>query len=926
MKKNYNPQEIEQPLYARWEANRCFLPSGKGQPYCIMIPPPNITGNLHMGHAFQHTIMDCLIRYYRMQGRDVLWQIGTDHAGIATQMLVERRLRAQGLERTEMGREAFTDEVWKWRVQSGSEILEQLRRIGASVDWSKERFTMDAGYSRAVREAFVRLYRDGLIYRGLRLVNWDPELQTAISDLEVVNEECEGQLWYIRYPLAGTAATMTGERFVTVATTRPETMLGDVAVAVHPNDARYRSLHGARVLLPLTAREIPVICDEYVDPEFGSGCVKITPAHDVNDYEMALRHDLPLINIFHVDASINDSAPPAYRGLDRFRARARIGADLQELQLVARIEKHRLVIPRGDRSGAVIEPRMTRQWFVAIKALTGPAVEAVRSGRVRFVPKAYENTFFSWMREIRDWCISRQQWWGHRIPAWYDDGGGIHVGLDERDARQCADLPPDARLHQEEDVLETWFSSSLWSLATLGWPEKTPELARYHPTSVLVTGHDIIFFWVARMIMMSLRLQDQIPFHEVYVHGLVRDAAGQKMSKTKGNGLDPLDLMDGIGPEDLVAKRVANLLQPQMAAKIAQTTKREYPQGIPSHGADALRFTFCALASMGPAIRFDLQRIAGYRNFCNKLWNAAGFVFEHTRDRVFDSGAECELDVADRWIRSRLNEILVTAAQALESYRFDIMASSLYEFVWHDYCDWYLELVKPVLWAADTAAARRYGVCHTLLVVLERALRALHPIIPFITETLWLQCAPLLGLQGDSIMHRPYPKRIPAEHAPQAVAVISWLRQVAVGIRSIRAEMAISPNRKVDLLFQGGAELDRELVTAMEAQLRWLTKADSISWLAPDETPPPAAICLVGNLRIWVPLGGLIDKDVETRRLARAIEKGRADLVRVRGKLARQSFLSKAPAVVVEKERTREAELAAAVAGLEEQHARLLAI
>src|SRR5262245_39504239 len=787
MENSFDPHAIERSLYQEWEQSGVFEPRGNGKPYCIMIPPPNVTGSLHIGHAFDQTIMDTLIRYRRMKGDRTLWQMGTDHAGIATQMLVERQLQAQGIDKATLGREAFLEKVWEWQRTSGGAISQQLRRMGSSLAWSRDRFTMDEGFSRAVIEAFVRLYDEGLIYRGKRLVNWDPELQTAISDLEVENTEEQGSLWHFRYPLCDGARTAAGHDYLVVATTRPETMLGDTAVAVHPDAPRYQSLVGGRVRLPLAEREIPIIADTHVDPEFGSGCVKITPAHDFNDYDVGTRHSLPLVNIFTADAHLNDAAPAAYRGLDRFVARSRIVADLTAAGLVEKIEPHKLMVPRGDRSDAIIEPLLTNQWFVLIKPLAEPAIAAVERGDIEFVPKQYENVYFAWMRDIRDWCISRQQWWGHRIPAWYDTSGNIYVAHNEAQARSKYGLPAETKLTPANYVLETWFSSALWTFGTLGWPDKTPELEQYHPTDVLVTGHDIIFFWVARMIMMTLHFMREVPFRKVYIHGLVRDAEGHKMSKSRGNGIDPLDIVDGISLADLIAKRTDKLMQPQMAKVIEQATRREFPDGIPSYGTDALRFTCCALASTGRDVRFDLKRVEGYRNFCNKLFNATKFVLMNTDAAKLLGPAEETL--ADRWIASRLKRMLVDAERAIATYRFDILANVIYDFAWHEYCDWYLELTKPLLWDEGADPKLQRGTRRSLLKVLEILLRAAHPIIPFITEELWRRGAPLTGVAGETLMMAPYPESDELVNDPDAEAAVEWLKGVVVGIRNIRGEM-----------------------------------------------------------------------------------------------------------------------------------------
>ncbi len=916
----FDPHGLEQDMYARWEQAGYFAPRGNGMPYCIAIPPPNVTGSLHMGHAFQHTIMDTLIRYRRMRGDRTLWQVGTDHAGISTQMLVERQLLAEGTNRTELGREAFIERVWQWREKSGSRITEQLRRMGSSCDWSRERFTMDEGFSRAVREVFVRLHEDGLIYRGERLVNWDPQLQTAISDLEVESEEEAGHLWHFRYPLADGARTADGRDYLVVATTRPETMLGDTAVAVHPDDARYAGLVGQSVVLPLVGRRLPVIADEYVDPEFGSGCVKITPAHDFNDYEIGKRHDLPMISVLSGDATINDAAPEKYRGMDRYDARKAVVEDLDALGLLERIEDHRLQVPRGDRSGAVIEPLLTTQWFVDIKPLAEPAIAAVKDGSIEFVPKQYENMYFAWMRDIRDWCISRQQWWGHSIPAWYDAEGNVYVGRNEQEVRAKHGLG-DQPLTPDPDVLETWFSSALWTFGTLGWPDDTEELRLYHPTNVLVTGFDIIFFWVARMIMMTLKFVGEVPFHKVFVTGLVCDAEGRKMSKSKGNGLDPLDLIDGISLDDLVSKRTADLMQPQLAKRIEKATRKDYPEGIPAYGTDALRFTFCALASNSRVLSFDLARVAGYRNFCNKLWNASRFVLDNCREADLDG--ELAPTLAERWIRSRFESMLADVETAIETYRFDLLARHIYEFVWNEYCDWYLELAKPVLWDEGADPAEQRAVRRTLVDVLEATLRVAHPVMPFITEALWQRVAPVAGVIGDgddaTVMLQPMPTPTDQARDAEAEADVEWLKAVVTAVRNIRGEMGIPPSRAITVLLQDAGDEDVRRLQATRRLLVRLARLEDVRVMDAAETAPPAATALVGQLKLLVPLAGLIDVAAERERLHKAIERKQQELQRIEGKLANDKFTARAPADVVARERAKADEANAALATLRTQ-------
>ncbi len=921
MDKTYQPDSIEQAWYQAWEKAGHFRPSGEGESFAMMIPPPNVTGSLHMGHAFQDTIMDTLVRYRRMQGRNTLWQVGTDHAGIATQMVVERRLAAEGTDRHELGRERFLEKVWEWKAESGGTITQQLRRMGSSVDWSRERFTMDDGLSNAVREVFVRLHREGLIYRGKRLVNWDPALHTAISDLEVENREEQGHMWHFRYPLSD------GSGHLVVATTRPETMLGDTAVAVHPEDPRYKDLIGQTVRLPLADRDIPIIADDYVDPDFGSGCVKITPAHDFNDYEVGKRHDLPQINLFTIEARLNDNAPQAYRGLDRFDARKKVVDDLDALGLLEKVEDHTLQVPRGDRSGVVIEPYLTDQWFVAVESLAKPAIEAVENGDIQFVPKNYENMYFSWMRDLQDWCISRQLWWGHRIPAWYDEDGNVYVGRDEDEVRREHNLG-DRPLSQDEDVLDTWFSSALWTFSTLGWPEQTDELKTFHPTDVLVTGFDIIFFWVARMIMMTLKFTGEVPFKQVYVHGLVRDAEGQKMSKSKGNVLDPLDLIDGIDLDTLVDKRTRGLMQPQKEKQIAKRTRKEFPDGINAYGTDALRFTFLSLASTGRDIKWDMGRIEGYRNFCNKIWNAARYVLMNTENQDCgldaDSG-EVTLSLAERWIVSALQRAETEVTEALDQFRFDVASHAAYEFIWNEYCDWYLELSKPVLYGDEYSEAEKRGTRRTLVRVLEAILRLAHPFMPFITEEIWQKVAPLAGktpaAEGAdaTIMRQPFPVSDHERLDPQAESDIEWIKAVITVIRNIRGEMRIPPGKALDVYLHNGKDIDRERLAANHNFMCRLAKLERITWMNAEDTAPASATGLVGDMEILVPMAGLIDKDAEIERLGKEIDKLRKEVARGESKLRNPNFVDKAPDEVVAKEREKLDDHRSQQARLEEQ-------
>ena len=914
MEKTYTPHAIEQDWYKRWEEKGYFTPNSTQAPYCIMIPPPNVTGTLHMGHAFQDTLMDILTRYHRMIGDNTLWQAGSDHAGIATQMVVERQLALEGKTRHHLGRDAFIKKVWEWKEKSGGQITQQLRRMGSSLDWENERFTMDEGLSEAVREVFVRLHEEGLIYRGKRLVNWDPVLHTAVSDLEVLSQEENGFMWHLRYPLSD------GSGDVIVATTRPETMLGDTAVAVHPKDERYRDLIGKSIALPLTTRTIPIVADEHVDPKFGSGCVKITPAHDFNDYEVGQRHHLPIINIFTIDAKLNENAPAAYQGMDRFDARKQIVADLKTAGLLVDIKPHKLMIPRGDRSHAVIEPFLTDQWFVKVAPLAAPAIKAVEDGDIKFIPDNWKKTYFEWMNNIQDWCISRQIWWGHRIPAWYDEKGEIYVGRSEAEVREKHNIPKTVFLKQDDDVLDTWFSSALWPFSTLGWPEQTERLETFYPTSVLVTGFDIIFFWVARMIMMGLKFMGKVPFHEIYIHGLIRDSDGQKMSKSKGNVLDPLDLIDSIELEALVKKRTTNLMQPKMAHKIEKSTRQHFPKGIPAFGTDALRFTFAALASTGRDISFDLGRIEGYRNFCNKLWNASRYVLMNIEGK--EMGGTVSLSSTDQWIISLLQQLEKRIHQHFKNYRFDLAAQALYEFTWNEYCDWYLEFSKPILQEGSEAAQR--GTRQTLVRVLETLLRLLHPIIPFITEELWQRVAPLAGKSGDTLMLQPYPQPQSEKIDIQTEQDIEWVKQVILGVRRIRAEMNIIPSKRLPVLLQNGNTDDQKKWQKYNTLIISLARLDTVNWV--DDNAPDSAIALVAHLRILIPMAGLIDKEAEIKRLTKEIEKLTKEVTKCRTKLDNPNFTKRAPADIVAQEQERVTQMTASLQQLETQARKIRAM
>ncbi|QOL25862.1 valine--tRNA ligase [Thalassotalea sp. LPB0316] len=955
MEKTFNPADIESSLYQSWEEKGYFSPTGEGDGYCIAIPPPNVTGSLHMGHAFQQTIMDTLIRYQRMQGKNTLWQSGTDHAGIATQMVVERKIAAEeGKTRHDYGRDAFIDKIWEWKAESGGNIGKQMRRLGNSIDWTRERFTMDEGLSDAVQEVFVRLYQDDLIYRGKRLVNWDPKLHTAISDLEVENKDKKGHMWHLRYPLANGAKTAEGKDYLVVATTRPETMLGDTGVAVNPEDPRYKDLIGQHIELPLVGRLIPIVGDEHADMEKGTGCVKITPAHDFNDNEVGKRCGLAMINVLDKNAAIlataevyntngepstefDSALPSEFAGLDRFDARKAIVAKFDELGLLEQVKDHDLVAPYGDRSGVIIEPLLTDQWYVRVEPLAKPAIEAVENGDIEFVPKQYENMYFAWMRDIQDWCISRQLWWGHRIPAWYDESGKVYVGRSEQEVRENNKLADDVILKQDDDVLDTWFSSALWTFSTLGWPNEEEMLKKFHSTDVLVTGFDIIFFWVARMIMMTMHFikdengKPQVPFKQVYVTGLIRDESGDKMSKSKGNVIDPLDMIDGISLDDLLEKRTGNMMQPQLAQKIAKATKKEFPDGIEAHGTDALRFTLSALASTGRDINWDMKRLDGYRNFCNKLWNASRYVLMNTEEHdcgkaVDGTQGEMTFSLADRWIQSQFQQTVKTVHEAFATFRFDLASQALYEFTWNQFCDWYLELTKPVLFKGDEAAQR--GTRYTLVTVLEGLLRLMHPIMPFITETIWQRVVPLTNFesQGESIMVQSFPQVDDSLIDEQAVTDVEWLKQFIVAIRNIRGEMDIAPSKPLPVLLKNVGSEDQRRLAENEQFLSALAKLESIQVLADGEEGPASATAVIGDLSVLIPMAGLIDKEAELARLTKAIDKLEKDVARTQGKLSNDNFVSKAPEAVINKEKEKLAEAESALAKLVEQKTQIAAL
>lgn len=957
----YDPAAIEAHWYEVWEKQGYFKPQGGAKPFTIMIPPPNVTGSLHMGHGFNNAIMDAMIRYHRMLGDNTLWQPGTDHAGIATQMVVERQLAAQNISRHDLGREDFIKKVWEWKEKSGGTITQQIRRLGSSVDWSRERFTMDEGLSNAVKEVFVRLHEEGLIYRGKRLVNWDPKLHTALSDLEVENNEEQGSLWHFKYFFENDSTTTSdGDNYLVVATTRPETLLGDTAVAVHPEDERYKHLIGQNIRLPITGRLVPIVGDDYVEKDFGTGCVKITPAHDFNDYELGKRHNLPLINIFNKNAEIQAefdwiekagqpitqtlAAPSEYAGVERFAARKKLVAQAESEGWLEKIEPYTLKAPRGDRSGVIVEPLLTDQWYVKIAPLAEPAIEAVKNGDIKFVPEQYSNMYMAWMNNIQDWCISRQLWWGHRIPAWYAQDGSVYVGRSEDEVRQKYNLGSDISLNQDEDVLDTWFSSALWTFSTLDWTGDAAKdaenyfLKTFHSTDVLVTGFDIIFFWVARMIMMTLHFvkdensKPQVPFKTVYVHGLVRDGEGQKMSKSKGNVLDPLDLVDGIDLETLIAKRTTGLMNPKDAAKIEKATRKEFPDGINAYGTDALRFTFCALANTGRDIKFDLKRVEGYRNFCNKIWNATRFVLMNVEGKTVGRAPRTDLwELPEQWIVSRLQKAEAAVHKAFADYRLDMVAQTMYDFVWNEYCDWYVELTKPVLNSDEVSDERKAEVRRVLLATLESSLRLLHPLMPFLTEEIWQTVAPMIGKKAvgrddTTIMLAAFPQPEDAKINEQAEADMTWLQGLIGAVRNIRGEMGLGNARLLPVLLKNVSDKEREQLDRIEPLFKALSKVESIEFLTDTQEPPLSSSSIVGQVSIFVPMKGLIDPQAEIGRLTKKIEKLQKQFDVLNGKLSNQGFLAKAPAHVVDAEKLVLADLGDQLQKLNAQKEQLAAL
>ena len=892
MEKTYNPKEIEARIYESWEDSGYFSPSKSGEPFCIVIPPPNVTGTLHMGHAFQDTIMDIIIRYQRMNGKNTLWQVGTDHAGIATQMVVERQLEKSGTSRQELGRESFEKEVWKWKEESGSTITKQMKRLGASTDWTKEKFTMDENLVRGVTKVFIQLYEEGLIYRGKRLINWDPVLQTALSDLEVSTTEEKGSLWHMKYPISDS------EDHIVVATTRPETMLGDTAVAVHPDDKRYKDLIGQEVILPLTDRKIPIIADEYVDQEFGTGCVKITPAHDFNDFEIGKRHDLEIISILDQSAKISPSAPAEYQGLDRFEARKKIVEDLEANGLMQEIEDYMLTIPRGDRSGAILEPLITNQWFLKMEPLAQPAIEAVKNGEIKFIPENWSKTYFEWLENIQDWCISRQLWWGHRIPAWYDNEGNVYVGESENEIRKQHNIENSIVLIQDDDVLDTWFSSALWPFSSLGWPDETYDLKTFYPTNVLVTGFDIIFFWVARMVMMGLKFMNEIPFKEIYIHGLIKDKNGQKMSKSKGNILDPIDLIDGISLDELLDKRVQGLMQPEMEKRIINDTKKEFPNGIPDFGTDALRFNFAIQASTGRDIRLDLKRVEGYRNFCNKIWNASRFIKMNTNDFELLEINDAEGHPIDQWIQSKFAETIDEVEKQFSQYRFDLAATAMYEFVWNDFCDWYIELSKALINEPGIKQSQKDYTKNNLIKMLDAILRMLHPTIPFITEEIWQSLSE--ENNKKSIMKADFPSSKNWKADTEIAANTEWLKNFVSSVRQIRSEMTISPKQSIKIIVDDASNSDIKRLELFESFISNMGSVESIIHKEEADDLPKSAIALLKGMKIYIPLEGLVDIEEEKARLQKKLSNLNQDLKSVKNRLSNDAFVEKAPKEVVD--------------------------